>query len=771
MRSLLIAPLCTLFLAVADAAAAPAPAGPTVRDIVEFTQFVQPANENDDTLHEQISPDGTQAFIVTRRGDVASDKNRYEIQLLDMTPDHLATQRGPAPVTVFSAAMSRDNNFASQAMQDVRWADRRTLVFLARLDDESFQVYRLDVVSRELVQLTHETNFIVSYAVSQDLRRVVYAVQVPNPPLREGQHAVVVGNQSLWSVKYGQDDLRAQRRMYRFFVAEAALARPPRALGPDFPMRGGNRPDVSISPDGRWALLPRHEPERLAAWARQYPLIASISKKFGRSQQVDPLQYFSTPMSYTPRRMMAWRLEDGREQTIVDAPDDSSSGGSLLRPDRLWQGTGASVLLAGTHLPLIDGKSSTASHVIEYWPDSGRWIDVATLESNLVDAHALADGFVMTDGAKRREFHRRADGGWSEATTGADVEAAIHRAWTLRTIQGLNQPPDVYATGPSGQTVRLTALNPQFDADTWGEMRPYTWHDSAGRQWEGGLMSGSGLDAHSPHPLLIQTYGFTPDRFYLDGPNTNAGFSSAFAGRAFLRDGMLVLAMPRLPTAGAPEDAHKALLAFNDGVRAAVQALVREGRVDASKVGIIGFSSTGERVLNLVTFGDVPIRAATLADGDANTLFALTLTYGFSDVTWAYKEEFNEGLPFGDKLAAWVRNDSSLHTDCIRAALRIETYGPWILNNWDIYGMLRRQYKPVEMVAIPGGMHSLWTPVDRMVSLQGNVDWYAFWLAGKTRTAPLLPSETTESVATQFAQWRELERLKAADEARPRCVR
>ena len=69
------------------------------------------------------------------------------------------------------------------------------------------------------------------------------------------------------------------------------------------------------------------------------------------------------------------------------------------------------------------------------------------------------------------------------------------------------------------------------------------------------------------------------------------------------------------------------------------------------------------------------------------------------------------------------------------------------------------------------GNGPLWTPVDRMVSLQGNVDWYAFWLAGKTRTAPLLPSETTESVATQFAQWRELERLKAADEARPRCVR
>jgi len=112
-----------------------------------------------------------------------------------------------------------------------------------------------------------------------------------------------------------------------------------------------------------------------------------------------------------------------------------------------------------------------------------------------------------------------------------------------------------------------------------------------------------------------------------------------------------------------------------------------------------------------------------------------------------------------------------LHTDCVHAALRIETYGPWVLNNWDVYALLRRQYKPAEMIVIPDGTHSLLTPGDRMASLQGNVDWYAFWLAGKTRTAPLLASETTESVAAQFARWRKMATLKTADDARPHCVR
>ncbi len=771
MRTFIVASLTALLGAVASQVTASTSAGPTAQEIVEFTRIVQPRNQNDDALREQISPDGTQAFIVTRKADVASDRNRYEIQLLDLRADRLAMQRSPDPAVIFSAAIGPDNNGAEPAIQDVEWHGERTLVFLARLQDDSWQVYRLDVPTRELKPLTHETNLIVSFAASQDLRRVVYAVQLPNPPLREGDHGVVVGNQSFWSVKFGQHDLRSQQPLYRYFVSDVGSSRPARAIGEAFSGFSA-LPLVNISPDGRWALMHRHVPERLAAWERQYPMVAELSKKYARSQQVDPLQYFSRPLSYVPRLSVAWRLDDGHPQTIMDAPDDTQPGSSQLRRDYLWQGTGASVVLAGTHLPPApDGTVPSASHIIEYWPDSGRWRDVATLEARLEDVHASRDGFVVMDGARRREFLRQPDGGWRESSSGNRLPTKDNGAGVPRIVQGLNQPPDVYASGVAGQATRLTSLNPQFDAETWGTMLPYAWSDAAGRRWEGGLMSASGMDSHAPHPLVIQTYGFSPDRFYLDGSNIVDGFTSGFAGRAFLRDGILVLAMPWRAAGGPPQGERQARLAFNDGVRGAVDALVREGRVDPSKVGIIGWSATGERVLNLLTFDDLPIQAATMADGDSNTLFSLALTYGAVDSIWGRKEEVNEGLPFGAGLAGWIRNDSALHTDCIRTALRIETYGPWVENNWDVYALLRRQYKPADMIVIPEGTHSLGTPGDRMVSLQGNVDWYAFWLAGKTRTAPLLASETAESVAAQYVQWRQMQALKAADDARPRCVR
>lgn len=342
--------------------------------------------------------------------------------------------------------------------------------------------------------------------------------------------------------------------------------------------------------------------------------------------------------------------------------------------------------------------------------------------------------------------------------------------WTLRVQEGVDLPPDVFAHGPGGQQVQLTRLNAGFGA-AWGTVRRYGWKDAKGREWNGGLLVPAGHDAGRRYPLVIQTYGFQPDRFYLDGANSSIGFTSGFAGRAFLREGMLVLAFPVRPHTDVPRTESSDIAGFMDGVRSAVEALVADGLVDRDRVGIMGWSMTGERVLNQVTFSDVPIRAATILDGDANTLFALTVTYGASDGIQARKATTNDGLPFGETLATWVRNDPALHTDCVRAALRIESYGPWVRNNWDVYGLLRRQFKPAEMVIFPGGSHGLMTPSDRMISLQGNVDWFRFWLQGEERSEPLLWGESDMALKDQYRRWQEMARLKQADDARPACAR
>ena len=454
---------------------------------------------------------------------------------------------------------------------------------------------------------------------------------------------------------------------------------------------------------------------------------------------------------------------------------------------------GRSVVIAGTFLPREDGKRDpgAASHVIEYWPESGKWRDVATLQTrakSIFSDGSPGEGFVVVDGEARRRFARDMSGsGWREATVGSakDGEAPSSGAsqtgggvtadvapngWQLSVEQALNQPPDIVARSPGGAAVRLTELNPQYSAPSWGTMREFSWQDASGRTWNGGLMVPAGFDPRRRHAVVIQTYGFSPSRFYRDGANIYDGYTSGFAGRAFLRENILVLALPLSPVGGLPKDVREQRVAFVQGVRGAIDALVAQGIVDRERIGLMGWSATGELVLNLVTFSDVPIRAASLLDGDANTLFSLTITNAATDSFIMKKERANGGGLFGPGRARWLSNDPSLHTHCLRAAMRIETYSATVHNNWDIYALLRRQYKPVEMIMFPEGAHALGRPSDRMISLQGNVDWYRFWLNGEKRSTPVLPGESASDLAQQYARWEPMLDFKRLNDTAPPCT-
>lgn len=757
--------------------------GPTVQEVIEFTRIIQPVKLDDDTLQTQISPDGEQLFIVTRKADVAADRNRFEILLMDVSPARLAALKAmsaaPVPTRLLTVEAAHDKADAHPSLRDARWVGNRTIVFRARMNDEPYQVYRVDVHTRKVSQLTYAPLGVVAFDVPDDLRRVVYLTHEPNPAIAPGARSVIAGAKSFWSVHSQQDNLEAQLRRYQFYLAEAGSRTPARSLGASFAESSNGTPRASISPDGRWLLLPKYRADRQLAWGQLYPAVAEASKQDSPSLMRDPLGYYSRPASYVTRQMMVYRLSDGQERALIDAPDDSR-GGNQQRTDRLWQDGGRSVVIAGTYLPRGEGgnaENAAASHIIEYWPESGEWKPIAVLKQRLQNAHAIvgADGdFIAIDGEQRRVFRRGANGSWREVAgealdAGPSVDAP--KSWRLQVRQALNEPPDISATGPAGQEVRLTALNPQFSAAQWGSMKAYSWTDAKGRRWDGGLMAPADFNPRRKYPLVIQSYGFSATRFYRDGSNIYDGFTSGFAGRAFLREGLLVLALPWRASSGAPSDEHGSIVAFGDGVRAAIEALVAEGLVDRERVGILGWSATGVRVLNLITFTDVPIRAATMMDGDSNTLYSMTITYAVTDGIQAMKESANQGGPFGESRERWIRNDPSLYTDCVRAALRIESYSVEPKNNWDIYALLRRQYRPVELIKFPEGAHALSRPSERMISLQGNVDWYRFWLKGERRSELVIPTETSASLKEQYARWGQMVPMKEAADAAPQCSR
>jgi hypothetical protein len=99
---------------------------------------------------------------------------------------------------------------------------------------------------------------------------------------------------------------------------------------------------------------------------------------------------------------------------------------------------------------------------------------------------------------------------------------------------------------------------------------------------------------------------------------------------------------------------------------------------------------------------------------------------------------------------------SFLHKECANATSYYRLEPSSILLEWEWFASLSRLGKPVDMVAIQDGDHVLQKPWDRMISQQGNVDWFRFWLKGEEDQDP--------GKAQQYKRWRELRKLQAENE-------
>lgn len=244
--------------------------------------------------------------------------------------------------------------------------------------------------------------------------------------------------------------------------------------------------------------------------------------------------------------------------------------------------------------------------------------------------------------------------------------------------------------------------------------------------------------------MVVQTYGYKPDIFVIDG---FGGLSSGYAAQGFANRGMVVLLLPHRPEGlGYREE----LLVYRVGIKAALAELDRRSIADLKRVGILGFSSMGKVTLDMITFSDVNFAAASIHDAwDFTLMNYATYAYGFIPPGPLAAEDMTGARPWGEQLQTWVERDPSMHTDRIRAALRLEDYGPAsVRTHWDIYVLLRRQHKPVEQIVFPKGSHQLRRPAERKESLGGTVDWFDFWLNDHEDPDPVK--------AAQYQRWREM---------------
>ena len=79
-----------------------------------------------------------------------------------------------------------------------------------------------------------------------------------------------------------------------------------------------------------------------------------------------------------------------------------------------------------------------------------------------------------------------------------------------------------------------------------------------------------------------------------------------------------------------------------------------------------------------------------------------------------------------------------------------------MLELWEWFSGLWRLGKAVDFIYLPDAPHLIVKPWERIVTQQGLVDWFRFWLQDYEDPDP--------AKAEQYARWRELRKLQEENE-------
>ena len=277
----------------------------------------------------------------------------------------------------------------------------------------------------------------------------------------------------------------------------------------------------------------------------------------------------------------------GRMEHLLDAPS------SAWRPELAWSDDSSTVVLGSTFLPL-DGTAQrlevpVTKEVTAEVRLSNRHVSLIAAESMHVlrwtpDANLL----VLEDGQGKANVFSKQDGAWRETGKWTDpLEAA--QPFRVERERGMHQPDQLIAVNlRTGQKKVIFDPNPQFQDLRFGEVREISWKTPGGQDVRCGLYLPVEYVRGKRYPLVIQTHGWSRNRFWMDGPSTAGYAAQALAAKDF------VVAQVE----GADYDSRWASTPKEGPVQMAmleslVDTLNQQGLFNPNRVGLLGWSRSG----------------------------------------------------------------------------------------------------------------------------------------------------------------------------------
>jgi len=644
-----------------------------------------------------FSPDGNWFVIVLKKANLERDTNDSSL-LLYKTVHGLQLQQ---PDLLLKMSSSSDR----EAISNIHWlADNQTIVFLGEHPGEGSQIYSFSILTRRLEKLTQSPAPIANYDITPDGRNVAFVTDTPVKKAERAKESaggeVVIQGQDLFDILTGQSAGQEGSQVFWQPVGHPPLRVP---VGAAYVV---GQTKMSLSPDGRYLLFSAH----LRDFRSQ-----SVWENYENSDLKDFFAARLPKGTNSPwQQYLLFDSEDMASAPLINAPILGSDSFS-------WAEDGKSLLLK-TYLPLDD-----------------------------------VTGPVEREARKQRSYpiEMRLPSREYRKVSNEDVKGkAQTRPLNVTLEQDLNTPPKIYVSDQKRvQKTLLLDLNPQFSDLDLGMVRTIEWN-ADGVEMLGGLYLPRDYTPGKRYPLVIQTHGFEPGLFSMDG---RSEWSSGFAARPLAARGFVVLQADEFKNrqdhdrvrddrklGATPQESFRNfnMLSFE----AAIDYLDRRGLIDLNRVGIIGFSRTACFVGYTLTHSKRRFAAAILVDGISCGYFEEMALPGEA---WDIDSINGGALPFGTGLKVWMKNSPGFNLDKVKTPVRLVALGIGsVLSGWEWYAGLTMQGKPVDFVLVPGANHIGVKPSERAWSQQGIVDWFSFWLEGKEDLQP--------AKRDQYIRWREL---------------
>jgi dipeptidyl aminopeptidase/acylaminoacyl peptidase len=713
----------------------------TVADSIGMTTLVEGPT---------FSPNRQRFVVVVKRGNLEHNTNDYSLLL--WTTHEIWHFPSPETIAVMSSSSNRP------AIDNVRWlANGNSLTFLGEAPGDVQQLYRSDLIHRTLEKLTSHPTSVMSYGIASEENKVAYIAEAPIENVlddRSRHNGILVTTQRLDLLLQGNLTQPGPYNERQLFVSDAKGIHRLNAG------KIGGDPDCVISPDGRYVVT-EAEVETIPDDWKEYS--DSYLKEY--TQKALPPGEFSNL-----RKFVLVDTKTGMSQTLLNSPIRWVTSVA-------WSPDSRSVVLGGVYLPLLNTagdereKRRSSRFIVE--------VNVQTKAiTKVADEDELSEHFNDRDyGEIARTTTWDPDTGtlihllhdWLKSTylelkfrkNGAEWVKQPNvplsdRAPNIFLEQDINTPPKLVAEATGGLKVLLLDLNPQFGSLRFGKVEGIQWKGSDGHLVDGGLYYPVDYVKGTRYPLVIQTHGWNPSVFSIDGFST-----TAFAAQALAAKGIMVLQADE--TMNGPDwdtfgETEREVSTFEG----AIDELDQRDLIDRNRVGLIGFSRTGVFVETALTRDKYKYAAAAVADG-GGILTGISGFLLFGNVSREISisaEKTYGGLPFGPAVKTWLDLAPESHLDKVTTPLRLlATDAGELMSEWPWFVSLYVLGKPIEMVYLPDGIHELQKPWNRMVSQQGDVDWFVFWLKGEEDPDP--------AKAEQYRRWRELRRLQQQNEQSP----